>query len=189
MSSTILVTGPTKSGKSEWAEQLADQSGAPVVYVATSLNRGDDAEWQARIAAHQQRRPETWRLIEESQALATVLRHAPADECWLVDALGTWLANCLDQSDAEWQATSEALLAAIAAFPGTLILVAEETGWGIVPAYPAGRLFRDRLGTLTRQVGAIVDTTYLVVAGFAVELSTVGIPIQTSEDSQKFGSG
>jgi adenosylcobinamide kinase/adenosylcobinamide-phosphate guanylyltransferase len=188
MGDIILVVGPTKSGKSEWAEQLADQLQQAVVYVATSLNRGNDAEWQARIAVHRQRRPQAWRLIEEPQALATSLHEAQADECWLVDSLGTWLTNHLERSDTEWQTTSEALLATIAVFPGTLILVAEETGWGVVPAYPSGRLFRDRLGTLARQIGAIADTTYLVVAGFAVELSAVGIPIQASDDSRKVRS-
>lgn len=55
--------------------------------------------------------------------------------------------------------------------------MAEETGWGMIPAYPAGRLFRDRLGTLTREIGAIAHATYLVTAGFALNLRDIGIPI------------
>jgi adenosylcobinamide kinase/adenosylcobinamide-phosphate guanylyltransferase len=57
-------------------------------------------------------------------------------------------------------------------------MVAEETGWGVVPAYPSGRRFRDRLGDLTRQVGAIADDTYLVVAGFAINLTATGTPVK-----------
>ena len=53
-------------------------------------------------------------------------------------------------------------------------LVAEETGWGVVPSYPTGRLFRDRLGTLTRQIGAIAHATYLVTAGYALNLTDLG---------------
>jgi adenosylcobinamide kinase/adenosylcobinamide-phosphate guanylyltransferase len=56
--------------------------------------------------------------------------------------------------------------------------VAEETGWGVVPAYTAGRLFRDRLGDLTRQTAAIVNQAYLVVAGYAIDLKQVGSTIQ-----------
>lgn len=178
MGQQILVTGPTKSGKSEWAEQLARETGESVVYVATSLNRQEDADWQTRIQWHRQRRPDTWQVIEEPIALATALGQAQANECWLVDSLGTWLANCLEQSHDTWQTTAQTFLTEVAAFPGTLIMVAEETGWGVVPAYPSGRLFRDRLGTLTRQVGAIADMTYLVVAGFAIDLRTAGIGVQ-----------
>ncbi|MEL6380927.1 MAG: bifunctional adenosylcobinamide kinase/adenosylcobinamide-phosphate guanylyltransferase [Cyanobacteria bacterium J06626_18] len=173
----ILVTGPTRSGKSEWAEWLAVQSRQQVVYVATSQRDSKDAEWQARIEAHCQRRPDSWQTLETPVHLDSVLRAAQANECWLVDSLGTWLANVLEQSDADWNNTVEELLATIATFPSTLIFVAEETGWGVVPAYPLGRTFRDRLGTLTRRIGAIVDTPYLVVAGHAVDLSTVGTPV------------
>jgi adenosylcobinamide kinase/adenosylcobinamide-phosphate guanylyltransferase len=56
----------------------------------------------------------------------------------------------------------------------TVILVSEETGWGVVPAYPLGRLFRDRLGTLTRQVGTVAGAVYLVVAGYAVDVKALG---------------
>jgi len=181
----IVVTGPTRSGKSEWAETLALQSQRRVVYVATAQRGVADAEWQARIEAHRQRRPLTWHTVEEPLALTAALQTALAEDCWLVDSLGTWLANCLEQSESEWAATVAALVAAIAAFPGMLILVAEETGWGIVPAYPLGRTFRDRLGTLVRQVGAIADAVYLVVAGYAIDLRTVGTPVRSLSDTQK----
>lgn len=179
----ILVTGPTKSGKSEWAEHLAHQSASRVIYVATSLHRDTDTEWQARIAQHRDRRPADWQTIEEPVALASVLAQAQPEDCWLVDSLGTWLANCLDQSEADWEITTQGLLAEMMVFPGTLIMVAEETGWGVVPAYPLGRQFRDRLGTLTRRVGTIADVTYLVVAGFAIDLKTVGMAVPPSSVS------
>jgi len=178
MSQRILVLGPTKSGKSEWAEQLALQSGRPVVYVATSQVAPEDVEWQARIEAHRRRRARTWRTLEVPIALAATLAQATPTDCWLIDSLGTWVANRLDQADDRWLQETTELLSAIAQFPGTLILVAEETGWGVVPAYPLGRTFRDRLGTLTRQVGASVDIPYLVVAGFAINLNQVGIPVK-----------
>ena len=173
----ILITGPTRSGKSEWAEWLAIQSQQQVVYIATARRNPTDTDWQVRIEAHCQRRPDSWQTLEIPVQLAAALVSAEPNSCWLVDSLGTWLANLLEQTEAEWNNTVEELLAAIATFPGTLILVAEETGWGVVPAYPLGRTFRDRLGTLTRHIGAIAHTTYLVVAGHAIDLSNVGIPV------------
>lgn len=170
-----LVTGPSRSGKSEWAEHLARSRSSAVIYVATAQRRADDAEWEARIAQHQQRRPADWTCIEEPVELATLLASATAGECWLVDALGTWLANALEQDEDTWQRTVAALLTVLKASPADLILVAEETGWGVVPAYPLGRRFRDRLGSLTRRIGAIAQSVYLVTGGYALDLVQLGV--------------
>ncbi|NES71228.1 MAG: bifunctional adenosylcobinamide kinase/adenosylcobinamide-phosphate guanylyltransferase, partial [Okeania sp. SIO2D1] len=56
----ILVTGPARSGKSEWAENLAMSSHKQVIYIATSQVDGQDIEWQTRIEQHQNRRPPDW---------------------------------------------------------------------------------------------------------------------------------
>lgn len=172
-----LVTGPARSGKSEWAEQLAINSQQPVIYLATAALYPEDEEWQARLARHRQRRPADWELWEVPLALSAAIATAPAHHCLLVDSLGTWLANLLDQEEATWQRTLEDLLDSLQQSPNPIILVTEETGWGVVPAYPMGRLFRDRLGELTRRVGAIADAVYLVVAGYAVDLQQVGTPL------------
>ncbi len=174
MGDRILVTGPSRSGKSEWAEQQAIATQQPVIYVATALANPADAEWQQRIERHRQRRCAQWQTREVPIHLAAALQTATSAECWLVDALGTWVANSLEQSASDWDLSVAELLEVVAAFPGTLILVAEETGWGVVPAFPAGRLFRDRLGRLTRQVGQVCDQVYLAVAGYAVDVRAIG---------------
>ncbi|NCJ05388.1 bifunctional adenosylcobinamide kinase/adenosylcobinamide-phosphate guanylyltransferase [Synechococcales cyanobacterium C] len=173
----IVVTGPARSGKSEWAEALALQSGRSVLYIATALVQSSDREWQARIEAHLVRRPPTWETWEVPVELATAIARAAPTACILVDALGTWLANCLDETDLIWQHRVDGLLASLQITSCQVILVAEETGWGVVPAYPLGRRFRDRMGTLTRQVGAIADAVYLVTAGYALNLKTLGTPL------------
>ncbi len=53
MGKVILVSGPARSGKSEWAETLAMQSGKAVVYIATATQNSADAEWNQRIEQHQ----------------------------------------------------------------------------------------------------------------------------------------
>ncbi|MBD2328763.1 bifunctional adenosylcobinamide kinase/adenosylcobinamide-phosphate guanylyltransferase [Alkalinema sp. FACHB-956] len=170
----ILVTGPARSGKSEWAEQLAQQSGQAVVYLATAQTDPTDQEWQARIIQHQQRRPDDWQTWAEPIALADRLRQLTPGHCCLVDSLGTWLANLLEQDETTWQHTVDDLLQVLQTLPITVIFVSEETGWGVVPAYPIGRLFRDRLGSLTRQIAAIADVTYLVTGGHVLNLSQIG---------------
>ncbi|HSM80638.1 MAG TPA: bifunctional adenosylcobinamide kinase/adenosylcobinamide-phosphate guanylyltransferase, partial [Nodosilinea sp.] len=169
-----LVTGPARSGKSEWAETLAADSGQAITYIATSRVDPADVDWQKRVELHRDRRPPHWQLQEVPIALPAALRAATDQDCLLIDSLGTWLANLLDQDDATWQATVGSLVDSLRQTPSTVILVSEETGWGVVPAYPIGRLFRDRLGSLTRQVGTVADAVYLVVAGYAVDVKGLG---------------
>jgi adenosylcobinamide kinase / adenosylcobinamide-phosphate guanylyltransferase len=169
-----LVTGPARSGKSEWAETLAANSGQSVIYIATSSVDPADLDWQKRVALHRDRRPPHWQLQEVPIALPEAILAATAQDCLLIDSLGTWLANLLEQDDATWQATLESLVENLRQTPATVILVSEETGWGVVPAYPIGRLFRDRLGSLTRQVGTVAGAVYLVVAGYAVDVKALG---------------
>lgn len=193
----ILITGPSRSGKSEWAEQLAErlseqpanqpeqpvgqlsgQGTRQVVYVATAMANENDQEWCDRIQKHIQRRPDHWQIEEIPIAIASLIEQAKATDCLLIDSLGTWLANLIEQDDAQWAIAQETLLKALAQSAAVVILVAEETGWGIVPAYELGRRFRDRLGSLSRAVGEIADDVYLVTSGYAINLSTIGTAIR-----------
>ncbi len=173
----ILVTGAARCGKSEWAETLAHQSHKSVTYIATATIDPTDPEWQARIVLHQQRRPDTWQTTVAIEDLAIIIHQAPISDCLLIDSLGTWVANLLDRSDLEWENLTQELLGKLSTSLATTIVVAEETGWGVVPAYPSGRLFRDRLGRLSRQIGSIASTVYLVTGGHVLNLSQLGTKI------------
>ena len=175
----ILVTGPARSGKSEWAESLAINSGKKVVYIATSQINASDLDWQARIESHKNRRPSDWITLEIPVQLSEALtNYSSEDYCILVDSLGTWLANILAQDEQAWHETLNAVIKSLLNVKGDVILVAEETGWGVVPSFPIGRLFRDRLGSLIRRVGVISDSVYLVTGGYVLPLSDLGIPLK-----------
>ena len=176
----ILVTGAARSGKSEWAEFLAHQAetaGQQVVYVATAQLNPEDPEWQRRITQHQQRRPSRWQTLSVPVDLAATLYQATSDQCLLVDSLGTWLANLLDQDETAWKQTQQQLLTRFQNCAADVIVVGEETGWGVVPAYPLGRSFRDRLGSLIRHLGQLANPVYLVTGGHALNLSQLGTPL------------
>jgi len=175
----ILVTGPSRSGKSEWAEILATRTGRKVIYVATAKADPDDLEWLSRIEKHQQRRPPTWETVAVPVELAATIReYSESGCCLLVDSLGTWVANLLEQDGQEWEKTLQQLRYSLLSVTDTLIiLVAEEAGWGVVPAYPTGRVFRDRLGQLVRQLGKIAEPVYLVTGGHVLNLSYLGSPL------------
>ncbi|MBW4663877.1 MAG: bifunctional adenosylcobinamide kinase/adenosylcobinamide-phosphate guanylyltransferase [Chroococcus sp. CMT-3BRIN-NPC107] len=175
--SIILVTGPARSGKSEWAESLALESSNSVIYLATALINPDDLDWMQRITKHRQRRPEHWltREVPELQLIDAI--SSPTSSCLLVDSLGTWVANLLAKDATQWEQIVVDLLFALHQCTQEVIFVAEETGWGVVPAYPSGRIFRDRLGNLVRRIGSISDRVYLVTGGYALDLAILGSPL------------
>ena len=177
MGRVVLVTGAARSGKSEWAERLVRESGKAAVYVATAQRYPNDAEWDARIETHIQRRPAEWGSLEVPIELTAAIEAARTGEILLVDSLGTWVGNLLDESEADWQLHYEALVRQVRGCDADIVFVAEETGWGVVPAHAIGRLFRDRLGRLGRVMGQVADQTFLVVAGFAIDVQRIGVAI------------
>jgi adenosylcobinamide kinase/adenosylcobinamide-phosphate guanylyltransferase len=177
----ILVTGSARSGKSEWAEMLAKQTDKIVIYIATASIDSSDREWQAKIARHQQRRPSHWQTLSLPTEIAPTITKALASHCLLIDSLGTWVANLLDLEESLWQETTERLLTSLELTAAEVILVGEETGWGVVPAYESGRIFRDRLGHLLRQIGSLADAVYLVAGGHALNLRELGQSLKNSK--------
>lgn len=172
------MTGPARSGKSEWAERLAVESGRQVIYLATAREDPHDADWTARITAHRARRPAAWQTVCAPTDLpAAVAAHDNPSNCLLVDSLGTWTANLLELDDTAWHAEVDRLLQCLDAAAGQVILVGEETAWGVIPAYPLGRLFRDRLGSLIRRIGPKSAAAYLVTGGYALDLKRLGTPL------------
>jgi adenosylcobinamide kinase/adenosylcobinamide-phosphate guanylyltransferase len=184
---TTLILGPVRSGKSARAQALAEASGKRVIYAATAAYDPEDAEMRERIERHRRDRPAGWTTVETAgtASLATVLRDAPADACVLVDALGTWISAQLmawprfeaadvPEASAALDAQGLALTETIAAMRADAIVVSEETGWGVVPATPLGRVFRDVLGRLAQRIAARADRVELVVAGYALDVRALG---------------
>lgn len=176
--SIVLVTGAARSGKSEWAENLAIASNHSVIYLATASVNPSDADWAQRITKHRHRRPPHWLTWEVPQLqLIDAIASSPASSCLLVDSLGTWVANLLDEDDNQWEQIVKNLLSTSQQCTQEIIFVAEETGWGVIPAYPSGRIFRDRLGNLIRRIGSIAEGVYLVTGGYALNLTILGSPL------------
>lgn len=171
----VLVTGGVRSGKSRHAEQLvADEPAVTYVAPGPTPEEDPDPDWAARVAAHRERRPAHWTTLE-SRDLGAALGSGPDGGAVLVDCLGTWLTAVLDEAAAWDQPSADVhalvasrltvAVAALAAAPGTVVLVTNEVGLGVVPAHRSGRLFRDLLGTVNQTLAAACDEVHLVVAG------------------------
>lgn len=174
-----LILGGARSGKSalaqRWALEQAMGGGLEVCCLVTA--RATDAEMAARIAAHRAERPSGWRTVEAPVRLADALRsEAGAGRVLVVDCLTLWTANCLwaEQAAApdvaRWRRERDALLAALRALTGRILLVSNEVGLGIVPADAGSRLFRDEHGWLNQAVAAACDQVFLVSAGLPLRL-------------------
>ena len=68
-----LILGGSRSGKSRYAEQLAQEQDKTVIYVATCRNQGLDAEMEDRITRHKEDRPAHWTTIENRFDLAEIV--------------------------------------------------------------------------------------------------------------------
>ena len=172
-----LVSGPARSGKSRWAEHLAFTSSRDVVYLATGPLLSDDPSWQERLERHRRRRPPLWRSLEVGGDLAPVLNELHPDQLALVDSLGTWVAAHLESEDDAWLRTCEDLFRGIEGCRASLVLVCEETGWGVVPPTAVGVLFRERLGVLQQRLLRQSDVAWLVLQGRAIDLMAISVPV------------
>jgi adenosyl cobinamide kinase/adenosyl cobinamide phosphate guanylyltransferase len=190
----VVLTGGARSGKSGAAEQVANErllAGQRVV-VAVFASQSD-AEMTDRIARHQSDRPAGFDVIEGDGSSAW-LADVQDDALLVVDCLGTWLGRALESA---WELCSAgqdaladagelphgmaalfseqcaAIVRSILVRAGDTLVVTNEVGSGIVPAYATGRLFRDELGRANAHLIAEADAACLVVAGRIVDLSAL----------------
>ena len=180
----ILILGGARSGKSTFAEQLARRSERSVAFIATAT-AGDD-DMQARIQRHQAARPQGWYTIEEPLDLARAVQAAAeVADVLLLDCITLWVSNWLfaqggiddeevvsERYYAGALAQIDALLEAFSLLDGqkTLVVVTNEVGLGIVPAYALGRIYRDVLGLVNQRLATASERVYLMVAGLGVDI-------------------
>ncbi len=103
----------------------------------------------------------------------------------VVDCLGTLIGKLLEGAEGYLSSdeyidpshevavfhAAHQVVSALEARPGLSIVVTNEVGWGIVPAHPSARLFRDVVGRANRDLVAVADPALLVVAGRVITLS------------------
>ena len=171
---SALILGGARSGKSAYAQKLAEAHGAQRVYLATAT--AGDEEMAARIARHRQDRGPGWTTLEEPLEIAAALvTHAQGDRAVVVDCLTLWLSNLMLAGRDPGPAVAT-LADAIQALSGPAVLVSNEVGMGLVPDDKLGREFRDWQGRANREIGAACDAVIFVAAGFPVQLKPATTP-------------
>lgn len=173
MTDIILITGGSRSGKSRYAQSLAESLAGPRVYVATATDT--DNEMRVRIDRHRMERTNRgWATLETPRDLAIALRDTRHDySVWLVDCLTFWISNLMFEASENSRSIDEAQVTALTIEvleaaqhrARTLIFVTNEVGMAIVPDNPLARHYRDLVGRCNQVVAAAAHVVTLVVCG------------------------
>ena len=169
MNHIILVSGGVKSGKSEFAEYLASKE-KNVTYIALSENRPDDKSWNKKIILHQSRRPKTWKTIETENLIPII---KDDNGVLLIDSLGGFIVNNLKKKEDDWINCLNNLLYYLASYKSKIIIVGEQTGWGLVSEYEIGNLYTDRLGICLKEITKISKENWITINGKAIQLDNM----------------
>ena len=183
MGRLTLILGGARSGKSSYAQQMAQQHAGPVIYLATA--QALDLEMEHRIETHRLDRPKDWITLEAPRGIAAALQQQPAVAgVVLLDCLTLLVTNLVmaaapDEDHPDEKAALQAvkdelaqLMPAIRASKSDWIVVSNEVGLGLVPPYPLGRLYRDLLGRANQELAAVADEVFWMVAGIPVPIHT-----------------
>ena len=173
MSAIYLISGGRKSGKSKFAEKLA-KSFNEVTYVALSNQNFNDKDWQDRIEQHKLRRPDNWKTIETDEIINVLQKQK---EVLLIDSLGGFVLKGLSMNVNGWIEYKKDLIENLLNYKNTLIIVAEQVGWGLVSEYKVGNLFVDRLGEIMNAITNIADKNWITINGKALRLDDIFIDI------------
>jgi len=172
MSKVTLVTGGARSGKSRFAEKLAEGFAPLRGYIATG--QAGDAEMGERIARHRGRRGCEWETVEEPLELTEAL--ARVDGLYtvlLVDCITLWISNLLFHCEAGAAAVLprvERFTQSFGTLTTPLVIVTNEVGMGIVPEHPLARTFRDLAGEANELIAARADEVYVTISGLPLKL-------------------
>lgn len=167
MKKIILITGGARSGKSQYAEQLALELSKNPVYVATAHIW--DEEFAQRVRKHQERRGPEWTNIEEEKQLS---KYDLTGRVALIDCITLWCTNFFfEQQNAEM--ALEALKTEFDKFTAhdaTFIFVTNEIGMGGVSENAVQRKFTDLQGWMNQYVASKADEVVLMVSGIPVKV-------------------
>ncbi len=162
----VFITGGVRSGKSRFAEALARDCPGPKAYLATA--QALDEEMAERIRRHRERRPPDWETLEEPLRVPECVEgHGDYFKLILVDCLTLWISNLMmaGHSEEKILEAGERLVRACAKAAGSLILVGNEVGMGIVPENTQARMFRDMSGLIQQKAAQAADEVYFMVSG------------------------
>jgi adenosylcobinamide kinase / adenosylcobinamide-phosphate guanylyltransferase len=168
-----LILGGARSGKSSYAQRLAEETGRSVTYLATA--QALDDEMSARIQKHREERPPKWETLEIPLGVSLHVQQIKS-EVVILDCMTLLVTNVLMQFVKDdlvdevpftqaLQKEVDELMAEISNGKQDWIIISNELGLGLVPPYQMGRVYRDLLGWANQQLARAADKVIFMVAG------------------------
>jgi adenosylcobinamide kinase/adenosylcobinamide-phosphate guanylyltransferase len=168
-----LILGGARSGKSSYAQRLAEESGKSVRFIATA--QALDDEMAARIHTHKTDRPSAWETTEIPFDIASCVGQIKSNVV-ILDCITLLITNLMMQYVKDDLVEEEPFLAAVqreidefieaVQQPGQdWLIVSNEVGLGLVPPYQMGRVYRDAMGWANQRLAHEADKVIFMVAG------------------------
>lgn len=177
MAGITLITGGSRSGKSAFAQKIAEERPGSRLFLATCPVT--DKEMEIRILRHiQDRQQGNWDTVEEPVDIAGQLILATGYDTVLIDCLTLWINNLMYEAsqlktildeDQVKESTDRMVLAA-KEHQGEVIMVTNEVGHGIVPENKTARHYRDLVGRCNQCVGLAAERVFLVSCGVPLQI-------------------
>jgi adenosylcobinamide kinase/adenosylcobinamide-phosphate guanylyltransferase len=173
MGKLTLILGGARSGKSSYAQSLAEETGKSVTFLATA--QALDDEMSARIQKHRAERHPNWETLEIPLDISSYIQKIKT-ELVILDCMTLLVTNILMQfvkddlvDEAPFtrvvQKEVDELIANIRTGKQDWIIISNELGLGLVPPYQMGRVYRDWLGWANQRLARAADKVIFMVAG------------------------
>jgi len=168
-----LILGGARSGKSSYAQKLAEDSGKSVTFLATA--QALDEEMSARIQKHRAERPVHWETLEIPLNISARVKQIKSDMV-ILDCITLLVTNLLMQFVKDdlvdetpfmqvVQNEMEDFLSVIGESNQHWLIISNEVGLGLVPPYQMGRVYRDGIGWANQRLAREAEKVLFMVAG------------------------
>uniref|UniRef100_UPI00321757C5 bifunctional adenosylcobinamide kinase/adenosylcobinamide-phosphate guanylyltransferase n=1 Tax=uncultured Draconibacterium sp. TaxID=1573823 RepID=UPI00321757C5 len=168
MAEIIFITGGQRSGKSSYAQHLAEEKSENPIYLATAHIWDED--FRSRVKRHQSDRGEQWQTIEEEIEIS---KHDLAGKTVMLDCITLWLTNIFYQNKSDVDASLEIAQKEWDKFTAgdfTVIVVSNELGMGVHPENEMARKFADLQGWMNQYIAKSANSVQLMVSGIPVQI-------------------
>lgn len=163
-----FITGGERSGKSSYAQQLAEKASENPYYLATS--RIWDNDFQKRVDRHVSDRDERWTTLEEEKQISSII---PEKATVVIDCVTLWLTNyytdfkydiekCLTEAKNE--------IDKLITVNANIIIISNEIGMGLHANTESGRKFTELQGWVNQYIAKKADKATFMVSGLPLQL-------------------
>lgn len=181
MNKIILVTGGSRSGKSEYAEEILKDTD-DVLYIATAIVTDD--EMRKRIDKHIERRNKKWSTYEGYENLHNVIKTCKEKNI-LLDCVTIMITNLMFKKEVDFDKITmdqveeiqnnikkefEKFIISAKENNKNLIMVTNEVGSGLIPEYRLSRIYRDITGYINQCIAKLCDEVYFISCGLPIKL-------------------